>query len=328
MQNTKFSLMKSLFPSNKKKAMNDIKNSNQLKFILFLTAILLTSISIIIHQWLKITKINIEIKKAEIDIKELNEYITSINDNYNINMGKELSVDLLPSTKKAVKEVSYNSKNHFDSVFDNLFYPYKSVIFRNLDEFEFLRDNLGKVHFEMVYTSAKHDDSAVNFQSRVKYHHVLVIIETELGNRFGGYTSLSFLPQKITLGLEVFDVFKVDNAAFLFNLDKKTVYNVQKNVDALYCDDKFSFSFGHKDLIVYDKFLTNGGSSNYPTNFGDTLDEQLKLTNGERNFKIKALEAFHIEFFKEFPDEQNRLGPRKTAEDIIHEENSKYNFDF
>ena len=224
---------------------------------------------------------------------------------------KSLSEAQSPPNK--VKIVPYISPNRVEGILDNLFYPYHSDIIRSVDEYEFLRDSLGKVELRMILNSNVHGDFAKDFHERANYKHLLIIIETIEGNRFGGYTSDNFVPMSVGLISTSIDIQKYDNVAFLFNLDTKKIYDIKEDKveTALNCDEYYTLSFGEKDLIIWDYFLTKGGVSNFPDYYGEGA-EPLELTGGEQNFQINSIEVFQVLFYAEFGDDKNKMGQYKT----------------
>ena len=212
------------------------------------------------------------------------------------------------------KIIPYETPNKIEGILDYLLYPYHSDIIRNMDDYEFIRDSLGKVSLQMVFSSNIHGDYAVDVHSRANYHHNLVLIETEKGNRFGGYTSDNFTPQTFGLTSTSIELFKRDTAAFLFNLDSKKIFNIKPKevLKALDCDDYFTLCFGEEDLLLKDKFLSNGGLSTFPGYYGDENTKESELTNGEKEFDIKTFEVYNVLFFSEFGDENNKMGVFKN----------------
>ena len=208
----------------------------------------------------------------------------------------------------------YETPYKLESMLDYLLYPYHSDIIKNLDDYEFIRDALGKISLKMTFNSNYHGDYALDVHSRSNYHHTLVLIETEKGNRFGGYTSDNFTPGTFGLTSTSIEVSKKDTAAFLFNLDLKKIYNVKKEyvTFALDSDDFFTLCFGDGDLLLRDQFLTKGGTSNFPAYYGDENSKESELTNGEEEFEIKYFEMYNVLFFSEFGDENNRMGVFKN----------------
>ena len=212
------------------------------------------------------------------------------------------------------KVIPYETPNKVEGILDYLLYPYHSEIIRNMDDYEFIRDSLGKISLQMVFSSDIHGDYATDLHNRANYHHILVLIETENGNRFGGYTSDNFTPQTFGLTSTSIELFKTDKSAFLFNLDSKKVFNIKPKeaLKALDCDDYFALCFGEGDLILKDKFLSSGGISTFPGYYGDENTKESELTNGEKEFQIKTFEAYNVLFFSEFGDENNKMGVYKN----------------
>ena len=226
---------------------------------------------------------------------------------------KSKSPKILSESQEKITINPYVSPNRVEGILDNLFFPYHSDIIKSVDEFEFLRDTLGKVELRMILNSNIHGDYASDFHEKANYHHLLILVETLDGNRFGGYTSDNFIPLSVGLTSTSVDVQKYDEVAFLFNLDTKKIFEINKNkVDsALNCDEYYTLSFGEKDLVIWDYFLTKGGISNFPDFYGEG-SKPLELTGGEQNFKINSIEVFQVLFYAEFGDEKNRMGQYKT----------------
>jgi len=236
----------------------------------------------------------------------------------NINTKSNISTNLkslaeIQTAPNKVKIVPYVSPNRVEGILDNLFYPYHSDIIRSIDEYEFLRDTLGKVELRMILNSNVHGDFAKDFHERANYKHLLILIETIEGNRFGGYTSDNFVPISVGLISTSIDIQKYDNVAFLYNLDTKKIYDIKEDKveTALNCDEYYTLSFGEKDLIIWDYFLTKGGVSNFPDYYGEGA-EPLELTGGEQNFQINSVEVFQVLFYAEFGDDKNKMGQYKT----------------
>ena len=226
---------------------------------------------------------------------------------------KQLSEKNSKSKPNKVKIVPYVSPNRVEGILDNLFYPYHSDIIRTVDEFEFLRDSLGMVELRMIFNSNVHGDFAKDFHERANYKHLLILIETMGGNRFGGYTSDNFVPMTVGLISTSVDIQKYDNVAFLFNLDTKKIYDINEDKveAALNCDEYYTLSFGEKDLIIWDYFLTKGGVSDFPDYYGKGA-KHLELTGGEQNFQINSVEVYQVLFYAEFGDDKNKMGQFKS----------------
>ena len=229
---------------------------------------------------------------------------------------KKPSLEKISKPKKIEerKIIPYETPFKLEGTLDYILYPYHSDIIKNMDDYEFIRDCLGKISLKMVFNSNINGDYALDVHTRVNYHHILALIETENGNRFGGYTSDNFSPETLGLTSTSIGLLKQDRSAFLFNLDTKKFFNIKKKDinRALDCDDYFTFCFGEGDLLLRDQFMTNGGMSNFPDCYGDDNTKKSELTNGEETFTVKSFEIYHVLFFSEFGDENNRMGVHKS----------------
>ena len=236
-----------------------IKDNSKLKYLLFALFSILIIIILLVCTYIYYQKSHsskISEKSKNIRSKEKNEKEQKLEDS---------------------KIVKYETPFILTTTLDYLLYPYHSDIIKNMDDYEFIRDCLGKISLKMVFNSNINGDYALDVHTRVNYHHILAIIETENGNRFGGYTSDNFSPQ--TLGLS------------------------STNIELLKQEG---------DLLLRDQFMTNGGSSNFPDCYGDDSTQKFELTNGEENFTVKSFEIYHVLFFAEFGDEGNRMGVHKN----------------
>ena len=207
----------------------------------------------------------------------------------------------------------YISPFHADGILSNLFYPYSTEIIRKIDEFEFLRDSLGKAELRMVFNSNIHGDYSTDFHEKTNFDHILVLIQTEKGNRFGVYTSGNFSPVSAGLISNTIEIVKSDKCAFLFNLDTKKIFDVKKSQEnnAITCDDFYTIYVGDDDLLIPNYFLSKDGISEFPKFFGEGASSN-ELTGGEKKFKISSVEAFQVLFYSEFGDEKNRIGEHLT----------------
>lgn len=196
-----------------------------------------------------------------------------------------------------------------EELIDNCMYLNCSDIIKNLTEFNFFEKLLGKVGLKLIYSSRNNGDSSKNFFEKTNLNHLLVLIETEKGNRFGGYTSENFIPLPTDSSGGSSIVNKEDKVSFLFNLDSKKYYNIKlkmKNI-AITIDHKSLINFGNNDLVVSENYLINGGFSMFPYSFGMNSKET-ELTNNEKEFKIKFLEVYNIFFFSKYGDKKHKLG--------------------
>ena len=290
-----------------KQNIEETTNKTLSGLIMILSSLILISFVLILYQIHRINTLSL-IKLGIINEKNvLEKYVEKVNQDYNINMGQVLTIDQIP--ENSIDIIPYHSPNHLNNILDNLFFPYRSQIFRKLEEFEFIRDSLGEVRLKMVYSSAYHKDEVKVFRDKCRHHHLLVLVKTKSGNRFGGYTANNFNPPFIGLKREAaVEVFKEDQVSFLFNLDLKKIYEVKDSEQALFCSDTFPISFGESDLVIWNHFLSEGGTSTFPDSYGDFTDNPFEVTGGERQFEVETVEVYHVVFFSEYKDIMGRKG--------------------
>ena len=114
----------------------------------------------------------------------------------------------------------------------------------------------------------------------------MVLVKSGNNKRFGGYTSCNWQGNAIE---------KKDDKAFVFSLDKKKIYNIIKDMDAIGCYPKYGPIFLGCQIRIYDEFFKNGGTTfekgaNYET------EEDYELSGGLKKFDIKDLEVYSVEF--------------------------------
>ena len=271
---------------------NKIKSLKKAPKKITLITLLITSILITIFLIKKYNNLKKEISQLKIKKNEKKEEINLY----------EKNIKIFPP-----KIVPYKGEYHSESIVENILFPYKSNIIEDIKDIEFFRNNLGKVGLRLEYQASKHGDNYETFIKRTKIHyHHLLIIKTKTGKRFGGYISVNFnLP---SLAGELIEVGKIDNSAFLFNLDSQKIYDVNKDVSAVYCTESVVCQFGGLDLIVPHNFFKNKGTSQFPFNYGNGASK-LELTQGEKEFEISELEVFHVNFFsRDFYEDYEKKG--------------------
>ena len=142
------------------------------------------------------------------------------------------------------------------------------------------------VKFMILYIASKDGDKAKIFHQKCNGHKMtLVLVETTKGVRFGGFTTQSWDGNCIK---------KLDNNAFVFNLNKHRIYDIVKNEYAIGGYPKFGPVFFGCQIRIYDNFFTKGGTTchkslNYKTK------EDYEMNNGEQCFIVKEIEVYGIE---------------------------------
>ena len=140
--------------------------------------------------------------------------------------------------------------------------------------------------FYLVYKAFDLDDTAQTFHQKCDNLAMsLVLVETQKGARFGGFTTKSWRGKCLK---------KKDNYAFVFNLENRNIYDIIPNQPAIGCFPKFGPVFFGCQIRIYDNFFTKGGTTchkglNYRTN------KDFELNNGEQTFLVKDIEVYRID---------------------------------
>ena len=139
--------------------------------------------------------------------------------------------------------------------------------------------------YRLIYRASRDGDSATKFHYLCdKYSNLIILIETQKGLKFGGYTSSKFRSSSHL---------KFDNNAFLFSLDQMKVFNILPGHYAIYCYDNTGPCFSKGSLYVPNSFFTKYGKTRIaggPYQFR----KDYELNNGKEKFLIKELEVFQV----------------------------------
>ena len=166
----------------------------------------------------------------------------------------------------------------------------KGDIIKTASELELLTRKMSKdynkITLNLLYKATVDSDKASVFHEKCDgADNTLVLIESTDGKRFGGFTSCSWEGNSIE---------KKDEDAFVFSLDKKEIYDVLPDEDAIGCYPKYGPVFLGCQIRVYDEFFQNGGTTfekgvNYDTK------EDFELSGGLKTFQIKEIEVYSVE---------------------------------
>ena len=149
---------------------------------------------------------------------------------------------------------------------------------------------LKQVTFNLVYKASDLGDNSKTFHKKCdKLVMSLVLIKTDKDLRFGGFTTQSWEGNNIK---------KIDNNAFVFNLETNSIYEIIKNEPAIWCYAKLGPVFLGCQIRIYDEFFIKGGTTcckglNYQTK------KDYELNNGEEKYLIKDIEVYSIETIDE-----------------------------
>ena len=140
--------------------------------------------------------------------------------------------------------------------------------------------------YKLLYKGSRDGDGANDFHSKCdEAEKTLIIVEDNYGNRFGGFTTQDWGGQYLQ---------KKDDEAFIFSIDKKKVYDVIPNQNAIGCYPNFGPVFFGCQIRIYDNFLTRGGTT-YKKGLNYYTTEDFELTNGNQNFGVRDIEVYEVE---------------------------------
>ena len=162
-------------------------------------------------------------------------------------------------------------------------------IIQSIEELELIIRKINKASKKMtlnlIYKATADTDRAADFHKKCdEAKNTLVLVETDKGKRFGGYTSVSWKGKCIE---------KMDKEAFVFSLDKMKIYENIPGEKAIGCYPKFGPVFLGCQIRIYDRAFQKGGTT-YEKGLNYKTTEDFELNGGERLFKVKDIEVYEV----------------------------------
>ena len=233
------------------------------------------------------SKINdcIYIENNTKNIIEINKLIEKCNN-------KKINIKFTSEKDKEINELIIKIKN-FGKILNNTF---ESEIINENENFDFIEKKLNpenkNVVFELIYKCNENNDSSNIFHEKCDgKQNVILFVETTEGIKFGGYSSVGYNSKS---------KYTKDNKAFIFSLDKKKIYNVKKDKDAIYCCSGYGPCFcGTSSFNIYiggDHFLKQSCNTSGCSNNTYEVNSDYELNNSKCNFYVKKLEIYQIIF--------------------------------
>ena len=197
--------------------------------------------------------------------------------------------------KKPIIYSCMNIKNELSKSKDSTFKisrdkynPLEGNIFLDRTELELISNRIHgkkyKIYFNLLYRASQDKDNCSVFHKNCdKNQTTLILIETNKGHRFGGFTKRTWSGK----GNE-----KFDNDAFIFSLNQKRIYNVIKGRNAIGCYPSCGPVFCGA-FKIYDNAFSKGGCT-YPKGLNYETIQDFELTNGEEKFGVKEIEVYEV----------------------------------
>ena len=165
----------------------------------------------------------------------------------------------------------------------------KGDIIHTTEELELITRSINKAHkkitLNLLYKATVDGDKAEAFHEKCdQAASSLVLVETDKGKRFGGFTTCSWAGNCVD---------KKDEDAFVFSLDKMMVYENIPEEDAIGCYPKFGPIFLGCQIRIYDNAFTKGGTT-FEKGLNYNIQENYELNGGERIFGVKEIEVYEV----------------------------------
>ena len=240
-------------------------------------------------------KIMISLNKIKSDEKEEIAFLRKCYNQQNKEI-QELK-SLIINLNKRITNLENKSENKYEYKPENKDENKKlnkilySNIIKNNEELKFLLNSISptnQLSLQLLYSSELNGENTENFKSAyLNKNDIIILVQTKKGKRFGGYAHEEF--QNIE------DFMKIDDNAFLFNLDKMKIYKSKGGTHSIWNFEGNSIDFGTgTDLRIYHDFFHQ---KNYTRqNNQDYNYDETNALNGEEYFEIEFLELYKVNF--------------------------------
>ena len=200
--------------------------------------------------------------------------------------------ELIDNSNKDKEEYQslLNSKNSNKSHNSHLLIV-KGELIENEKELEMIVNRIympnGKIKIDLIYKASADSDSAREFHNKCdNAKSTIVIVKSGNGKRFGGFTSCDW-----SGNME----YKKDDSAFIFSLDKMKIYDIIPGEDAIACFPNFGPIFLGCQIKINDNAFTCGGTT-FEKGATYNTDEDYELTGGFKEFAVREIEVYNVNF--------------------------------
>ena len=236
----------------------------------------------------QISQMNLSQQNAQDDEKEMLKRKLQELENLKLQYEQEI-ITLKGAKSSVVKESSGLEKTQhlFEEKTQQI--SVKGDIIHNTEELELITRKINKsnkkITLNLLYKATVDSDKAKAFHDKCdQAQSSLVLIETDKGKRFGGFTTCSWAGECEE---------KKDEDAFVFSLDKMMTYENIQGEDAIGCYPKFGPIFLGCQIRIYDNAFSKGGTT-FEKGLNYNTEEDYELTGGERIFNVKEIEVYEV----------------------------------
>ena len=233
-----------------------------------------------------------EIKRLKEEINRLNSYSANINEINN------LKAQIMHLENLRQQQQHQKSQTQAQSQSQTLTQKtetkmtksiIKGDIIHNLNELEMLTRKINKsnnkIILNLLYKATADSDNASAFHQKCdKAESTLVLVESDKGKRFGGFTSKNWRGDCVE---------KKDSEAFVFSLDTMKIYDIIEGEDAIGCYPQCGPVFMGCQIRIFDNAFKKGGTT-FERNVNYETEEDFELAGGERAFGVKEIEVYEV----------------------------------
>ena len=234
--------------------------------------------------------IKLEKTKHNSEIKELKDNISNLKEN-NIryeNENKKLWDEI---NKLKESQIKFSNKEDAINSFDSKIIESKDNINFILDYIKQNDKSLNISKIKLLFRGSRDGERTKTCHELCdNKQHVLIIMKSETGYIFGGYSKIGFKANKI---LE----YKIDNNCFLFSLNLKKIYPVIKDKNVICHTRETSGLCFFGSLMFYDYFMSKKDWPNLNMDikqYFNNLETVYEMNGGQEYFKCDELEVFQL----------------------------------
>jgi len=234
--------------------------------------------------------IKLEKTKHNSEIKELKDNISNLKEN-NIryeNENKKLWDEI---NKLKESQIKFSNKDDAINSFDSKIIESKDNINFILDYIKQNDKSLNISKIKLLFRGSRDGERTKTCHELCdNKQHVLIIMKSETGYIFGGYSKIGFKANKI---LE----YKIDNNCFLFSLNLKKIYPVIKDKNVICHTRETSGLCFFGSLMFYDYFMSKKDWPNLNMDikqYFNNLETIYEMNGGQEYFKCDELEVFQL----------------------------------
>ncbi len=230
-----------------------------------------------------------EIKRLKEEINRLNSYSANVNEINNLK-AQIMNLENLRQQQHQKSQAQSQSQTLTQKTETKMTKSIiKGDIIHNLNELEMLTRKINKsnnkIILNLLYKATADSDNASAFHQKCdKAESTLVLVESEKGKRFGGFTSKNWRGDCVE---------KKDSEAFVFSLDTMKIYDIIEGEDAIGCYPQCGPVFMGCQIRIFDNAFKKGGTT-FERNVNYETEEDFELAGGERAFGVKEIEVYEV----------------------------------